>query len=180
MLKQMGFIFNSDLCVGCKACQVACKNENKTPADVIWRRVSSTSEGVFISISCNHCDSPECFRVCPQKAFTKRRDGVVFINTNRCDGCMDCVSACPYNAPQFDQMSRKASKCNFCDTRVQDGLKPACVVACSMGAIQTVDLIQGYPEGTVGRIDGFPDTRLTKPSIVFYPLKPRTRYWLKD
>ncbi len=180
MLKQLGFIFNSDLCVGCKACEVACKNENKTPAGVNWRRVSSTSEGVYLSLSCNHCDSPECFRVCPQKAFSKRRDGIVFINTNRCDGCMDCVSACPYDAPQFDNNSCKASKCIFCESRLLKGLDPACIVACSTGALQMVNLNEGQPQGTVGRLEGFPNISLTKPSIRFYPLQPRERYWLKE
>ncbi|HZK84269.1 MAG TPA: 4Fe-4S binding protein, partial [Desulfosporosinus sp.] len=65
MKDQESFLFNANLCVGCKSCEMACKNENSTPVNVNWRRVSSLSTGNNLSISCNHCESPECFRVCP-------------------------------------------------------------------------------------------------------------------
>lgn len=177
MKDQLGFLFNPNQCVGCKSCEVACKNENNTPANVNWRRVTSQGVGNNLSISCNHCESPECFRVCPQKAYVKRRDGIVMINSNRCDGCMDCVSACPYKAPQFDLGKRKASKCTFCLTRREAGLLPACVSACHTEALKIISLDQS-PRDTVPTIEGFPDIRLTKPSIRFRPVKQKSRYWI--
>lgn len=179
-MKQLGFLFNADLCIGCRTCEAACKNENKTSSEVSWRRVTQTAENTFLSISCNHCDSPECFRVCPRKAFAKRRDGIVMIDTDRCDGCMDCVAACPFDAPQFDSKLRKASKCNLCQTRLQDGSQPACVEACPTEALQIIDLNQKIPIESVPTIPGFPDILMTKPSIRFLPNKPRKRYRIKD
>lgn len=178
MTEQMGFLFNPERCVGCKSCEMACKNENSTPVNVNWRRVSSLGSG-NLSISCNHCESPECFRVCPQRAYVKRRDGIVLINVNRCDGCMTCVSACPYNAPQFDLEKHKASKCTFCVERREAGLLPACVSACHTGALSIINT-NHPPQNTVAAIDGFPDIRLTKPSIRFNPVKIKLRYWIKD
>lgn len=178
MTEQMGFLFNPERCVGCKSCEMACKNENTTPVNVNWRRVSSLGS-VNLSISCNHCESPECFRVCPQRAYVKRRDGIVLINVNRCDGCMTCVSACPYEAPQFDLEKHKASKCTFCVERREAGLLPACVSACHTGALSIINT-DHPPQNTVAAIDGFPDIRLTKPSIRFNPVREKLRYWIKD
>jgi Fe-S-cluster-containing dehydrogenase component len=180
MLKQMGFIFDADSCVGCKTCETACKNENKTQPGISWRRVTQVADHNYLSISCNHCDSPECFRVCPERAYTKRRDGIVLIDPNLCNGCMDCVGVCPYTAPKFDIISHKASKCTFCLPRQQMGLEAACVSACPTGALQMNNFRQAYPEGTVEKIEGFPDSRLTRPSIRFYPPKKRERYFLEE
>jgi Fe-S-cluster-containing dehydrogenase component len=180
LLKQMGFIFNADRCVGCKACETACKNENGTQPGISWRRVKQTAENSFLSISCNHCESPECFRVCPERAYAKRKDGIVIIDANLCNGCLDCVNACPYHAPQFDPVRHKVSKCTFCLERQQKGLQPACIAACPTGALQMGDFNELCLAGTVAKIDGFPDILLTRPSIRFYPTKPRKRYFLKD
>lgn len=179
MLKQRGFLFDADRCTGCKTCETACKNENKTPAGVNWRKVRQISDDYALSFSCNHCDSPECFRVCPEKAFKKRRDGIVTIQTGLCNGCMDCVQACPYDAPGFDPVTHKVSKCTLCLPRQLQGLEPACVQACPNGALRVHDFNEASPAGTVARIDGFPDIRLTRPSIRFYPVKLKRRYFIE-
>lgn len=178
MASQMGFVFNADICIGCKACVISCKNENQTSETVSWRRVSSLKKDLFLSNSCNHCSSPECFRVCPVNAFTKRQDGIVLIDSSRCTGCMVCVSACPYSAPQYDFESRKVSKCQMCFSRQDQGLLPACVESCSTKALNIVDLEEFYDEDACPTIDGFPDIRMTQPSIVFYPSKPKKRYFI--
>ncbi|CEG26538.1 4Fe-4S dicluster domain-containing protein [Bacillus sp. B-jedd] len=178
MFKRAGFLFNADDCIGCRACQIACKNENQTPAGINWRRVDKLAQGQFITVSCNHCDSPECFRVCPQRAFTKRKDGVVQIDENLCNGCQLCVSACPYGAPQYNEKTRKVSKCQMCFPRQDAGLLPACVEACTTGSLSLIDLNTFEGETAVRTLPGFPDPKVTHPSILFHPQKPRKRFFL--
>ncbi|PLR86747.1 oxidoreductase [Bacillus canaveralius] len=179
MNKQIGFVFNADICLGCKACEIACRNENHTDGSIRWRKVSKLSKEVHLSISCNHCNSPECFRVCPENAFAKRHDGIVLIDSNLCNGCGLCVSACPYCAPQFDYERQKVSKCQMCYPRQDKGLPPACVEACSTGALNIVNMERFTDQRAVQTIEGFADIRITQPSIVFYPAKPRKRYFIE-
>lgn len=179
MFKRVGFIFNADDCIACKACEIACKNENQTPPNVRWRKVNEVRPELTLSISCNHCDSPECFRVCLEQAFTKRTDGIVQINAELCTGCQLCVTACPYKAPQFDPETQKVSKCQMCYPRQEKGLPPACVEACTTRALSIVDFNRFHDQKAVRSLPGFPDIQLTRPSIVFYPQKRRTRFFLK-
>lgn len=174
----MGFIFNADMCIGCIACEIACRNENDTQGNVRWRKVSKLASGSYLSVSCNHCSSPECFRVCPENAFTKRHDGIVLIDSSRCNGCQLCVTACPYEAPQYDFETHKVSKCQMCYPRQDKGLAPACVEACSTGALTMTNLEEFFDIEAVPSINGFPDTRITHPSIVFYSQKNGKRYFL--
>ena len=63
------FLFNPDLCIGCRTCEMACRNEFAAQAGERWRWVEEVTEGLgrpsyFLSLSCNHCENPECIRVC--------------------------------------------------------------------------------------------------------------------
>ena len=178
MIKQLGFLFTVDRCIGCNACTIACLNENNQSTNVSFRRVKSINNNHFLSISCNHCDSPECFRVCSNNAFTKRQDGIVELNNDLCDGCGICLSACPYGAIQYNPGNRKVEKCNMCNLRQHKGFLPSCVQACTTSALQLIDLYEEPMVKSVTKIDGFFNPRLTKPSIRFIPQKPKKRYWV--
>ncbi len=180
MFSRMAFLFNADDCIGCMACEIACKNENHTPPNVRWRKVSRNTGETHLSISCNHCDNPECFRVCPAGAFKKRRDGIVTIDSSLCTGCQLCVKACPYEAPQFDPASQKVSKCQMCHPRQDAGMPPACAEACTTGALSLIDLCAFDDIEAVPTLPGFPDIGLTRPSILFYPAKERKRYFINE
>nr|WP_235888132.1 4Fe-4S dicluster domain-containing protein [Neobacillus paridis] len=178
VFKRVGFRFNADECIGCRACEIACKNENQTPTGIQWRKVTKLAPEIYLSHSCFHCDSPECFRVCPERAFSKRQDGIVQIDENICTGCQLCVTACPYGAPQFNPETKKVSKCQMCYQRQDMDLVPACVEACTTGALKQVDLNTFSDENAVRSLQGFADVTITCPSVVFYPVKPKKRYFL--
>lgn len=105
-----GMVIDSRRCVGCKACAVACKAENKTPPGVNYMLVTNNTFGprpddkpVFTAKPCFHCDEPPCVDACPVSAtFKRQQDGIVVVDYDRCIGCRYCQTACPYSARSFD------------------------------------------------------------------------------
>jgi DMSO reductase iron-sulfur subunit len=140
MVKQYGFYFDADRCVQCRACEVACKAANDIEPNLRRRKVVDIWAGEYPDITCNffslacmHCEKPACVEVCPTGAITKRADdGIVVVDRNKCNGCQECASACPYGVPQFGK-DDTMQKCDFCLGR---GREPACVATCPAGAIQ--------------------------------------------
>ncbi len=171
-MSQVGWIVDLKKCIGCRACFVACKAENKTPLRTDWRYVVERERGTYphprreyIPLACNHCDDPACLKSCPVDAITKRAsDGIVLIDQDRCIGCRNCQFVCPYGAPRIDTDSGKVSKCTMCVHRIDAGLVPACATTCLTGAIQFVADFTGE---TTTSPDGFNDPLLTNPNINF-------------
>jgi len=188
MAKQLAFYFDSSACTGCKACQAACKDKNNSPLGVIWRRVYHYGGGdwvqqegfwvpnsVFaysVSISCNHCQKPLCLEVCPAAAISKRADGVVTIDSDRCIGCRYCEWACPYGAPQFNEQAGHMTKCNFCADMLDQGQNPVCVDACNMRCLKFGELAELRAEhGNLDAIEPLPESGHTLPALVITPHK---------
>ncbi|WP_280769696.1 4Fe-4S dicluster domain-containing protein [Salipaludibacillus daqingensis] len=183
MILQYGFLFQPDRCVSCHSCVIACLNEHRQTTKQSFRRIVDVNGEYNLSLSCNHCDSPECFRVCPENAFSKRRDGIVDLDQTRCNGCGLCLTACPYGALQFNDLLKKVDKCNFCSDRQKLGELPACVDACTTSALLFKNDIHSdrpYMQRTVLTVDGFYSPLLTRPSIRFVPMEKKRRYWLKE
>jgi len=186
MAKQLGFYVNIADCTGCKACQVACKDKNNLPADVRWRRVFQYEGGQWVeqdgemipsnvfaytvSAACMHCSNPLCVQVCPAAAITKRDDGIVLIDQDKCIGCRYCSWACPYGAPQFNVEAGVMSKCTFCVDLVDKGQNPACVDACPYRALEfgPLDELQ-QKHGSFAGPAPLPDPGITRPSVVYNP-----------
>ena len=183
---QLGFIHNNVDCIGCRACEIACKDKNGLAPGPRFRRVQYIEGGSYpevfaykVNMSCNHCAEPACLPTCPTGAiFKRKKDGIVDIDSTLCIGCRRCEAACPYGAPQFDPIENIVKKCNMCVDEIEAGRKPYCVMACMMrvldigpidkiweGKYQTVAI---GPNDQVSRqVKNMADIELTRPSIGF-------------
>ena len=163
---RMGFFTDTSVCIGCKACEVACKEWNNVPEDGLnfltssydhtgelsadtWRhvafieqRVAAPDEGkeglrwLMSSDVCKHCTSAACLDVCPTGALMRTEFGTVVVQDDVCNGCGYCVSACPFGVIARRESDGGAHKCTLCYDRIGDGLTPACAKACPTESIQ--------------------------------------------
>ena len=164
-MPQMGFFTDTTICIGCKACEVACKQWNQLPADgykftsfsydntirlsaTTWRHVAfvekpqpadgtgKTVNWLMMSDVCKHCTHAGCMEACPTGAIIRNEFGDVYIQPDVCNGCGYCVPACPFGVPERSDDSGLASKCTLCYDRQKDGMEPACAKACPTDSIR--------------------------------------------
>lgn len=162
-MSQYGMIIDTKRCVGCRTCMVACKMEHRVPLGVFrmkvfnqedsltYDRPTLKSNGLNYDLSwtpmpCMQCREPKCLPVCPTGAIVKRADGIVYIDDDKCNGCAECISACPYGVPMFMDDHNKADKCDFCRHRVDVGKQPICVDVCPSRAIEFAQLEPPYSD----------------------------------
>jgi formate dehydrogenase iron-sulfur subunit len=160
-----GFFTDTSVCIGCKACEVACKQWNQLPGNEPafgdgfdntgsldaqnWRHVQLidnvpdqtlvAGQGkawLLMSDVCKHCSHASCMEVCPTGAIIRTEFDSVFIQPSVCNGCRNCIAACPYSVIGMDETTNVAQKCTLCYDRLQGGLEPACAKACPTQSIQ--------------------------------------------
>lgn len=142
-----GVLVDLDRCIGCRACQLACKEWNGLPAEELaftgsftsppklsasnWKVVIFHEAGVILPLpfQCMHCLDPPCALACPVSAIVISDEGAVVINRDDCLGIGNCLAACPFDVPARGG-DGKYYKCTFCVDRIQHGLQPACVEVC--------------------------------------------------
>lgn len=172
-MEQLGFLYDTTRCVGCKACQVACKEKNKLGTGDFFRRVDTlfdvnSGKKLHFSGTCNHCENPACVAVCPTGAMFVSADGTVQHDDERCVGCGRCVHHCPYGAPSLNKVTGYAQKCDACAALRKVGQEPACVAACPTRALQFGPLKKLASENCVMSSDALsflPPASLTSPSF---------------
>ena len=168
MAKQCGFYFDADRCVQCRTCGLACKTVHNIEPGMNWMRVVDIWGGVypnvtraFFALACMHCAKPTCIEACPTGAISKRtEDGIVVVDRDKCNGCRDCFSACPYGVPQFGA-DGIMQMCDFC-TGIN--MEPACTVSCPTEALKfgPLDELLKMASGKAARkMDG-----PTEPSVI--------------
>jgi Fe-S-cluster-containing dehydrogenase component len=84
----------------------------------------------YLPVQCQHCEEPECVKVCPTQASHKREDGTVQVDKSKCIGCQFCVMACPYNVRYLNEEERVVEKCTLCEQKIAQGELPQCVINC--------------------------------------------------
>ena len=168
MAEPMGFFTDTTLCIGCKACEVACKEWNQLPAinggantlsgdsydntrrlaGINWRHVKFIEQfdatdprrtggrWLLMSDVCKHCVEAGCLEVCPTGAIIRTQFDTVVIQSDVCNGCRYCISACPFDVIGINEANHTAMKCTLCYDRMVGGLTPACAQACPTASIQ--------------------------------------------
>ncbi len=186
-MTQYGFFIDQSRYIGCNACSIACMQwHNIPPSPVKWMRVYQWEKGTFpdvrlhiLPVTCYHCEDPVCVRACETRALYKEDTyGAVLVDSDKCQGRRKCWQACPYGAPQFhgDEPGAKMSKCTMCIDRLRQGLKPICVLSCSMRALEfgpLDDLIRNY--GTIRRLEDMPRDSITRPAVVLRPAQDKVQ-----
>jgi formate dehydrogenase iron-sulfur subunit len=161
----MGFFTDTTICIGCKACEVACKEWNQLPAanggrttlsgdsydntrrldGIHWRHVKfveqfdadrTNGRWLLMSDVCKHCVRAGCLEVCPTGAIIRTEFDTVVIQSDVCNGCRDCIAACPFGVIEINPAAGTAQKCTLCYDRLRSGLEPACSKACPTDSIQ--------------------------------------------
>ena len=185
-MTQYGFFFDSEACIGCKTCQMACKNKNNLPVGNLFRRVYEWEHGTwevgegdtlpapsdlfayFIAMACNHCENPACVAKCPVGAMRiDEEDGTVQHDDGTCIGCQSCVKACPYGVPQYRAELKITGKCDGCIGLRSSGEPNACVASCPMRALEfgDIDELRAKHPDAVDVVAALPDPSQTTPSV---------------
>jgi formate dehydrogenase iron-sulfur subunit len=156
---ELAILYDTAKCIGCRACQEACREWNNTTPQVdpgglydtprelsgeTWTLIKLAKPELdwpFINYQCNHCTDAACVNVCPTAALFHDERGFVAVDQDRCNGCGYCTQFCPYGVPGLTGVDlvtgeAVAAKCTFCQDRIHQGIGgPFCAERCPTGAL---------------------------------------------
>jgi len=151
----VGMLVDATRCVGCRACQTACREANELPVDrksanggeydapldlngttkTVVKLAQGDGETAYAKAQCMHCADPACVSVCMAGALHKIEGGIVAYDKSICVGCRYCQIGCAFNVPKFQWFTAVPviSKCELCRQRGEKG--PACAEVCPRSAV---------------------------------------------
>ena len=144
-------LYDSTLCIGCKACEGACAERWGFPYNDKVAAEESLSAHKLTAIQthgdhfsrrlCMNCVQPACASVCPVGALQKTTLGPVTYDAEKCMGCRYCMQACPFQVPTYEwsALLPRMRKCDMCYARQSQGKLTACAEACPTGATKNGD-----------------------------------------
>ena len=128
-----GFFTDTSVCIGCKACEVACKQ---------WNMLSGHEPAFGDGYDNTGALNDQNWRYVqfidnvPDETMGTGQGKAWLMMSDVCNGCRDCISACPYSVIGIDEDTNVARKCTLCYDRLQGGMEPACAKACPTDSIQ--------------------------------------------
>ncbi|MGE5578338.1 MAG: 4Fe-4S dicluster domain-containing protein [Syntrophothermus sp.] len=147
-----GMLVDTTMCIGCRACEAACLQQNHLPGQVGDQEELSSTKWTYLDSvkvengdetlecyirrQCFHCQDPSCASACPVGALHKTKEGPIVYDSGKCIGCRYCMVACPFQIPRYewDKPLPLVTKCIMCIDRIRAGEQPACSEACPTGA----------------------------------------------
>ena len=133
-------VHTPEVCTGCGLCDLMCslyhegeQGQTLSRGELVGDRLISE----FTFNVCRQCPSPECWDACPKQDSALCVDEAhrtTYIRSDECDGCGDCIEACPFDPPRIKMHPEKsiAFKCDLCRDRSEG---PICIEYCSFDAL---------------------------------------------
>jgi formate dehydrogenase iron-sulfur subunit len=151
----LAILYDASKCLGCRACERACKTHNGLPAPeepntelsatswnlIVTRKGVDPDDQPFFNYQCMHCTDAACALGCPSGALAVSDRGFVSFDQDKCIGCGYCTQFCPFGIPQLGAVNlitgeARAAKCTFCQDKIEAGTGgPSCAEACPTGAL---------------------------------------------
>ncbi|NIS83061.1 MAG: 4Fe-4S dicluster domain-containing protein [Anaerolineales bacterium] len=122
----------ADKCTGCRLCELACslQKTNTFNPKLARIRVRHREDELYTPALCTQCEDEWCVKACPQEVIARDlTTQVILIDLDDCNGCGDCIEACPIGVMGWHPHDETPFKCDECEGQ------PVCVPICPADAL---------------------------------------------